>query len=255
MVRTPVKAVVFDLFNTLVRWEPERLPLLEVNGRRYRSTLPPVLAYLQGQLGAAFDRDRFVAVYHAVMAEIQAERASHGIEVLCCERFERAVTRCALKPAGEAARRLAVSLTKVHMAQVRAVTYAPPAWASAVRALASRYRLGLLSNFDDAETGRLVVADTGVADLFAQVVISAEVGLRKPNPAIFRLMLERLGLEAASVLFVGDTPAEDVAGAKGVMMPCAWVNCRDEPFPQGLPKPDLVVADLAALAELLGCPA
>ena len=78
--------------------------------------------------------------------------------------------------------------------------------------------MGLLSNFDDAQCGREVFGDTGVAHLFEAVIISAEVGLRKPNPRIYRQMLEMLRLDAAEVLFVGDTPREDVAGPQEVGM-------------------------------------
>ncbi|MDP9223882.1 MAG: HAD family phosphatase, partial [Actinomycetota bacterium] len=43
-------------------------------------------------------------------------------------------------------------------------------------------------------------------DLFDVVVISAEVGMRKPDPAIFRLVVERLGVPAAKCVFVDDYP-------------------------------------------------
>ena len=109
---------------------------------------------------------------------------------------------------------LADDLTRVHMNGVRAGHLgASRTRLDAVRRLAQHYRLGLLSNFDDAQCGREVLLDTGVADLFEAVIISAEVGLRKPNPRIYRQMLEMLKLDAAEVLFVGDTPREDVARA------------------------------------------
>jgi len=47
------------------------------------------------------------------------------------------------------------------------------------------------------------------------VILSYEVGLVKPDPAIFRLVCDRLGLQPAEILFVGDTPAADIEG------PCA----------------------------------
>lgn len=49
-------------------------------------------------------------------------------------------------------------------------------------------------------------------------LISAEVGVRKPHPNIFQLALERLGLAANEVLFIGDSYEEDYVGATGVGM-------------------------------------
>ncbi|HEY6865985.1 MAG TPA: HAD-IA family hydrolase, partial [Candidatus Eisenbacteria bacterium] len=51
------------------------------------------------------------------------------------------------------------------------------------------------------------------------VVDSHEVGIEKPDPAIFRLALDRLGVAAARALFVGDIRSVDEAGARGAGMP------------------------------------
>ncbi|MCD1259820.1 HAD-IA family hydrolase [Paenibacillus athensensis] len=69
-------------------------------------------------------------------------------------------------------------------------------------------RLGIVSNF--APTLRAILADQGVLDWFEPVIVSTEVGLEKPDPAIFRLALERAGLEPEDVLYVGDHVTNDV---------------------------------------------
>ena len=135
---------------------------------------------------------------------------------------------------------------------VRKVTFAPPERSHAVRRLAPHFRLGLLSNFDDAQCGREVLLDTGVADLFEAVIISAEAGLRKPNPQIYQRILTMLRVEPHAILFVGDTPREDVLGPRRAAMRVAWVNKRGAPLPDGIPQPDLMVADIAELPALLG---
>lgn len=69
-----------------------------------------------------------------------------------------------------------------------------------LRQIRGRTRLGLLSN-----AGPDLRATLGpAADLFDDVVISAEVGLRKPQPEIFQLALRRLGVEAADAVFIDD---------------------------------------------------
>jgi len=251
MAKADFKAIVFDLFDTIVKWEPERLPLMEVNGHQIHTTIPWVFPLLEQRLGAAFDRDRFVEVYHGVIDEIIAERELEGIEITCTERFVRTLERLAPALGGEIDV-FAEQLTRVHMDGVRRVTWAPPERVRAVHNIAPYYRLGLLSNFDDAQCGREVFGDTGVAPLFEAVIISAEVRLRKPNPQIYRRMLEMLCLDAAEVLFVGDTPREDVAGPQFVGMRTAWISKGAAGVPEGIPQPHFTIRDLSELPGVLG---
>ena len=76
--------------------------------------------------------------------------------------------------------------------------------------------------------------------------------MRKPNPRIYERIIEMLRLEPHKVLFVGDTPREDVLGPKRAAMRAVWVNKRGDPLPDGIPAPDLTVSDLAELPALLG---
>src|SRR5579859_31738 len=135
MAKADFKAVVFDLFDTIVKWEPDRLPLMEVNGRQIHTTIPWVFPVLDRRLGARFDRDRFVEVYHGVIDEIMAERELHGIEITCAERFVRTLARLA-PSLGAELDSFAEQLTRVHMDGVRRVTWAPPERVAAVRQIA-----------------------------------------------------------------------------------------------------------------------
>jgi putative hydrolase of the HAD superfamily len=75
--------------------------------------------------------------------------------------------------------------------------------------LASRgFRLGVVSNF--APTLRGILQQKGILGRFDPVIVSTEVGLEKPDPAIFRLALERCGLPAEDVLYVGDHDRNDI---------------------------------------------
>ena len=71
--------------------------------------------------------------------------------------------------------------------------------------------LAVVANWDFGFHEHL--AASGLASWFDAVVVSAEVGARKPDPAPFRVALERLGVEPARALHVGDEPASDEAGA------------------------------------------
>lgn len=73
-----------------------------------------------------------------------------------------------------------------------------------VRALRPPYRAAILSNADTSLRERLR-AGLGIHDLFDAVVSSAEEGIAKPEPAIYRLAAERLGLPPAACVFVDDS--------------------------------------------------
>lgn len=76
-------------------------------------------------------------------------------------------------------------------------------------------RLAVISNTED---GRLVgsLDAAGIADRFDLLIDSHLVGCRKPDAAIFRLALERLGLEADEAAFVGDSYVQDALAARAV---------------------------------------
>lgn len=243
-------AVALDLFDTLVRWDPQRLPEMEIRGRRIRTTIPWLLPSLERGLGRDFRLESFLEAYEAVISAIEVERLASGIEITCLERFRRTLERMAVPPERVAV--LAETLTRTHMAGVRAVTAAPPEYAAVVQRLAERYRLGLLSNFDDARTGHQILEDTGVASYFEVVVLSAEVRMRKPNPAIFRRLLEGLRLAPEEVLYVGDTVHDDVAGARAAGIPVVWLSENKGAFPADARKPDYTIGNLTELPALLG---
>ena len=92
--------------------------------------------------------------------------------------------------------------------------YHDEVWALAARSRAAGGRTALLSNSGPEVMAR-VRADHPLEARFDAVVISCEVGLAKPDPRIFRLCLERLGLPADAALFVDDR-ADNVEAAAGV---------------------------------------
>jgi putative hydrolase of the HAD superfamily len=81
-----------------------------------------------------------------------------------------------------------------------------------LRQLRSRYRLGVVSNFDGRL--RMILQQFGIAKFFAEVVISSEVGADKPDPLIFRRALELAGVSPNEALHVGDDPIKDWEGAR-----------------------------------------
>ncbi|MGD9236721.1 MAG: HAD family hydrolase [Desulfobacterales bacterium] len=88
--------------------------------------------------------------------------------------------------------------------------------------------VGLVSNFDHPPHVRRILSENGWADVFDTVVISSEVGVKKPDPAIFTLALQRTGISPADAVYVGDTH-DDVAGAIAAGIQPIFINRTDNP--------------------------
>lgn len=104
-----------------------------------------------------------------------------------------------------------------------------------LEAFANRYPLALVSNFyGNVEA---VLADYGIRHLFQAVIESAVVGIRKPDPRIFALGCQALGLEPQQVLVVGDSIDKDILPAQSLGCPTAtilgrqWRPAADSPAP------------------------
>lgn len=100
------------------------------------------------------------------------------------------------------------------------------------------YRVGLVSNW--GPTGDDVLDQTGLRPFVETVVFSYACGKLKPDPGIFRLAAERLGVEPAECLMVGDNLQADIWGALGAGMHAYWVNRSGRQAPVMVPSgPDL----------------
>ncbi len=87
-----------------------------------------------------------------------------------------------------------------------------PEVAEVLEALAPRFHLAVVSNFDGRL--RMILEHLAVSKFFRHVFLSSELGADKPDPLIYRRALEVSGFAPNEVLHVGDDPERDWAGAK-----------------------------------------
>lgn len=88
-----------------------------------------------------------------------------------------------------------------------------------IRSLRPRYKTGLLSNAWD-NLRNVLIEDWKIADAFDEMIISAEVGMAKPDRRIYRLAADRLGVEPQEAVFIDDVleniKAARAAGLRGI---------------------------------------
>ena len=85
------------------------------------------------------------------------------------------------------------------------------------------YRLGIITN-GSVEMQRAKLIESGLSSLVDVALISEQEKVKKPDPVIFARAAERLGVQAAECVFVGDNPTADVAGAHHAGMKAVWLR-------------------------------
>ena len=123
--------------------------------------------------------------------------------------------------------------------------------APTLEGLTGRVKLAVLSNADRSYLYPLL-EHHGVGGYFDAVRCSEETRSYKPHPGIFEQTLAALGVAPEEAVQVGDTLQEDVLGAKLVGMRTVWVSRSGAaPDPAG-PAPDYQVRDLRELVRIVG---
>ena len=129
-----------------------------------------------------------------------------------------------------------------------------PDSAAALARLKSRFALAVITNCDDdlfaASNRRLGVE-------FAHVITAQQAGSYKPNHRNFELAFERIGAPRDRILHVAQSLFHDHVPGKALGLSTVWVNRRHDRAGSGATPaadatPDLVVPDMATLADLAG---
>ncbi|MDX6482797.1 MAG: putative hydrolase of the superfamily [Gaiellaceae bacterium] len=178
-----MRAVIFDLWDTLVFYDVEHSRATE---RRIAERL-------------GVDPDRF----HRIWRESRSERDGGSL----ADSFRSVGATDESLP----------ELLDLRRDAFREVAVPREGALETLRELRERgFRLGMISVCSD-EVAELW-EETPFAGLFDSTVFSCSVGLRKPDPAIYRLALDELDVEPADVMFVGDGANDELAGAERVGM-------------------------------------
>jgi len=112
--------------------------------------------------------------------------------------------------------------------------------------LSATYPMVLVSNF----YGNIhaVLADLGILGYFTDIVESAVVGIRKPDPGIYRLGVERIGLKAEECVVIGDSYKKDIVSGKTVGCKTIWIDVEgfeEDLLGAGTGAADIQITDFA----------
>lgn len=116
--------------------------------------------------------------------------------------------------------------------------------------LQDHYTLALLTN-GCPSLQRYKINASCLADFFTVRLISGTLGIGKPDPRIFRRMVQDLEVEPEAAIMVGDSISRDILGAQHAGLRAIWLNRFGDPLPDG-PAPDSIIETLTQLPLALG---
>jgi 2-haloalkanoic acid dehalogenase type II len=226
---TGIKAISFDADGTL--WDFQQVM------RHSLGKVMEELEHLDPQAAAALDIDRMIAIRNRVADELKGKTTN--LEDIRFQAFRRTLEEIN-RPNEELARHLNEVYFRHRFEDTEPYDDVLPA----LQTLRERYRLGLLSN------GNSYPERCGFEGIFDSVVFSQERRIEKPDPTIFRITLRELGCSEAELLHVGDSLENDVEGAHGAGIMCAWLN-RDQVENDTNIIPDYEIHTLTELLDIL----
>jgi HAD superfamily hydrolase (TIGR01662 family) len=117
------------------------------------------------------------------------------------------------------------------------------------------FKLGLISNASDDADVQSLVDQASLRPYFDAILTSAALGVRKPNPRIFKAALKHWGYLPSQAVMVGDSLGADILGARNAGMYSVWITRRADTAAnrahEDTVQPDAVIARLSELPELL----
>ena len=235
-----IKAVVFDFIGTLTSVKNYSLEASTLN--LYKAII---------EAGFSVDQEDFLSAYSRAHEKYRLIRYEELVEVTNGVWISDALNSLGFKTSPEDAR-VKTAVNVFFEDYLTSLELNPCAERMLVR-LSKRYKLGLISNFTYAPVIYAALRRLGVNRFFSAVLVSEDVGWRKPNRKIFQEALRRLGVKAEETVYVGDSPVEDIEGGAAAGMRTIFVPSQFytlENLHESRMKPDLIVKDICELFKV-----
>lgn len=249
--QTPVRAVLFDMDDTLIDWHGFDGGWRSIE-RRHLQRVYDFLVGKQRPLRVNFEH--FAAVYGDHVQELWANarttlRAPHLVEAL-----QHALGQCGFHQDDDIS--IEDCLAAYAWGPVPGVAVFPDVKAGLEAIIAKGLTIGILTNaFQPMRLRDRELDAYGLLDYFpdeATRMSAADAGYLKPSRQVFQFALERLGTAPAETIYVGDNPVADIAGAQGAgMRGVLRVNHDQPPLTSGLIVPDATIHNLHELLDVL----
>lgn len=210
-----IKAIGFDLFNTLLTVHPDAMA--EAHKRQIQALHDEGLAVEAEAFGTAY-----------VEAAVKFLKAAHkdGRETHNRYWVAEALESLGYNLSPEDPR--VTKAVDAHFSAFYPNSELIPGTKELLGELGERYPLGMLSNFTDGPAVRKLIDLLGLSPFFQHVLVSGELGYRKPHPYVFERFVEAMDVPADQILFVGDDLNADVKGARDAGLQPVLTTCVED---------------------------
>jgi putative hydrolase of the HAD superfamily len=209
-----IETIFFDNWNTLVQ-----APRLMQRG----SSTEIFHKYLKDR-GLSVPYDRFVEAYIPVSRRQTQEADENGyIELDYEERLREVFRQLNLDNVDDLAHGAWMTYLQEWPIQTTFFDETP----QVLEELQGKYRLGVITNYMHGPTCREVFQKLNYCDVFSSLVVSAEVGYRKPSKVIFMKALQEMSSDPDTSVMVGDMYEADIVGANAVGMRSVLIDIYD----------------------------
>ena len=243
-------ALLFDLFDTLVHFDISVLPLERFGGDFWKAILSVSHEAIRCR-HPELEFEDYCRAAREVQEEMERFASETQREMTADERFRRVARRLGISEGTGGNGAVEAALT-AHFQMILDGVIQPEDYRDFLRRAAAKTPLGVISNYDHSPNAIQILEKFGIRPLFSSLIISADVGWRKPNARIFERALADLNVSPDRVLFVGDSPDADIEGARRLGIAAVWVKRPGRRWPEGLAAPTITVERITELEELLG---
>lgn len=209
-----IRGVIFDLGSTLIRFDGDWPILLQ-------DSLDLLIDQLQED-GLDFDRSDFRSAFECALEAYDHQRQSNQLERSTASLLQETLSTFGHEEISPDILRRGLkrfySVSETHWRPM-------PALHAVLDELQEEGRmLGLISNAGDAENVQRLIDKAEIRDYFDPIIISAAIGIRKPDPILFEMVLDQWQVNPESIVMIGDRLEADILGAQNTGIHQIWLK-------------------------------
>ncbi len=229
-----MKAIIFDLDDTLYDRNAAQIHTVKLLVERFPQTFQGIDE--ERLIEAFLESDRLITI------DFEAGEPSEGLREKRTKSFLRLLNL---------SEENADAITGMYVSEYPKISIPIPGAVNAVKELSARFLLAVITNGSPDVQYRKIEA-IGLEGIFSAIVLSEELGIRKPDTEIFLYAARALHIQPAECLFVGDSYRNDIVGAKRAGMKACWYNGESSASGNTGIQADFIITSFKELTRILG---
>ncbi len=237
----PINVIAFDLIGTVLHVKPDR----EAMRKKLKDALE--------NMGFKFTAQDFFKTYDHVYQRYLEIKARSLKEHSSLKILAETLTRLGYPKETDDLK--IIEAGRAYYRPYLESIYITPGTKESLNRLKDSFRLGIVTNFPDQWPVLEGLKKVGLKDLFNPIIISADVGWRKPHPSIFNALIKAVEADAETIVFIGDDLKRDIYGAdkvgmKTILLSTGITDTEDIFYEQKISREVNALQEIKSLTEV-----